>query len=83
MARTLANAAGTHIDYAESALGAVRSQSEDLGRMWEWFDRAGYDCDINSLRQVHPDVGWHDFGQWAREQDWSAIGAPRPAQPPG
>ncbi len=82
MARTLTKATGMEIDYGEAALGAVRSQSEDLARMWEWLDRVGYDCDIDSLRQVYPDVGWHDFGRWAREQDWSVIGAARSEQPP-
>lgn len=82
LARTLTAATGTEIEYAEAALSAVRSQSEDLARMWAWFDRVGYDCDIDSLRKVYPDVGWHGFGQWAREQDWSAIGATRSARPP-
>ena len=82
MAGTLTKATGIDIDYAEAALNAVRSQSEDLARMWEWFDRVGYNCDIDSLRQVYPDVGWHDFGRWAREQDWSVIGAARSEQPP-
>jgi len=82
MARTLTKATGIEIDYAEAALSAVRSQSEDLARTWEWLDRVGYNCDIDSLRQVYPDVGWHDFGRWAREQDWSVIGAARSEQPP-
>ncbi len=82
MARTVRAATGTEIDYAEAALSAVRSQSEDQARMWEWFDQVGYNCDIDALARSYPEVGWHDLRRWAREQDWSVIGAARPEQPP-
>jgi len=59
----------------------VRAQSEDFARMWEWFDQVGYDTDISALRHVYPEVGWHDFRQWAREQDWSVLDEPSSEQP--
>ena len=46
---------------------------EDGARMFEWFDRVGYSADIGALRREHPEVGWHTFEAWAREQDWSAL----------
>jgi hypothetical protein len=41
--------------------------------MFEWFDRVGYDADIVGLRSFYPEVDWHRFSDWAREQGsfWS------------
>jgi len=82
MARVLAVVTGSAIEHARPAMEAVRRQSEDLALMWEWLDREGFDCDLGALHRAYPEVGWRDFGRWAREQDWSLIGAGRPEQPP-
>jgi hypothetical protein len=42
--------------------------------MFEWFDRVGYDVDIDALRKEFPEVRWHSFADWAREFDWSVLG---------
>ncbi len=42
--------------------------------MFEWFDKVGYSADIAALHREHPEVGWHIFEGWAKEQDWSALG---------
>ncbi len=81
MAEILAHAVGSPIGYVEALLAQVRVQSEDLARMWEWFDRVGYDADIEGLRRDHPDVGWHAFGDWARAQDWTVLDVASPEQP--
>jgi hypothetical protein len=41
--------------------------------MFEWFDRTGYSADMKSLRRDFPEVEWHTFEQWARQQDWSDL----------
>lgn len=61
------------IRYQEIPLDALRQQSEEMAVMYEWFDRVGYDADIPGLRRDFPDVGWHRFADWARQQDWSAL----------
>lgn len=53
--------------------GVLRAQSEDMARMFEWFDSTGYAADIHRLRRDFPEVKWHTFEQWAREQDWSVL----------
>ncbi len=25
------------------------------------------------LRREHPEIGWHSFEAWAKDQDWSAL----------
>jgi hypothetical protein len=47
--------------------------------MYVWFDSVGYDADIVGLRWLYPEVDWHSFSIWAREQDWSAINVPATA----
>lgn len=59
--------------YEEVPLEAVRSRSEDMMRMYEWFAHEGYHVPIPLLRQDYPRVGWHTFEDWARTQDWSAL----------
>jgi len=69
-------ASGRRIEYTALPIDAVRQQNEDLARMYEWFDRVGYDADVVGLRVLYPEVAWHRFSVWAREQDWSAIAVP-------
>jgi len=81
MAKVLTEVTGSAIGYSEAPLARVRAQSEDFARMWEWFDRVGYNSDINALRRAYPEVGWHDFRQWVREQDWTVLDEASPDQP--
>jgi hypothetical protein len=64
-----------------ASLDALRSQSADLARMWEWFDQVGYSAEPDVLVRSYPEVGWHDFRRWAREQDWSVLDEAGPEQP--
>ncbi len=41
--------------------------------MMGWLARVGYNADITGLRRDYPDMGWHSFGEWARDQDWSIL----------
>jgi uncharacterized protein YbjT (DUF2867 family) len=75
VAEVLTRVTGHEIDYVELPLEQVRqAMGEDGARMLEWFDRVGYSADIEALRREHPEVGWHTFEDWAKEQDWSVLG---------
>ena len=52
---------------------ALRARSEDMARMFHWFDTTGYAADIKSLRRNFAEVTWHTFEEWARKQDWSVL----------
>lgn len=41
--------------------------------MFEWFEDVGFSVDIEGLRRDFPQVGWHDYTGWAREQDPAAF----------
>lgn len=74
VAEVLTRVTGREIHYVELPLEQVRQAiGEDGARMFEWFDRVGYSADIEALRREHPEVGWHTFEEWAKEQDWSAL----------
>src|SRR5438552_6766208 len=75
-AAAISEASGRHIEYTALPIDAVRQWSDDLARMFEWFDRVGYDADVVGLRLLYPEVDWHRFSNWAREQDWSASAVP-------
>ena len=75
VAEVLTRVTGQEIHYVELPLEQVRqAMGEDGARMFEWFDRVGYSADIATLRQEHPEAGWHTLEDWAKEQDWSALG---------
>ena len=75
-AAAISEASGRHVEYTALPIDAVRQWNDDLARMFEWFDRVGYDADVVGLRGLYPEVDWHRFSNWAREQDWSARAAP-------
>jgi len=80
-AAVISEVSGRQIEYTALPIDAVRQWNEDQARMLEWFDRVGYDADIVGLRSLYPEVDWHRFSTWAREQDWSATAVPATTQP--
>ena len=78
-AALISDVSGRRVDYTALPIDAVRKQNEDMARMFEWFDRVGYDADVVGLREIYPEVGWHRFSDWAGEQEWSAIAVPATA----
>ena len=67
-AAAISEVSGRHIEYSALPIDALRQRNEDQARMFEWFDRVGYDADIVGLRSLYPEVDWHRFSIWAREQ---------------
>ena len=72
-AATLSKVTGRAISYAPVPLAAIRSFSEDMALMYEYFDRVGYSVDVAGLRRDYPEVGWHTFAAWAAKQDWRVL----------
>jgi predicted ester cyclase len=72
-AAILSKVTGREVHYEGFPSDVLRAQSEDMARMFEWFDSLGYAADIKSLRRDFPEVKWHTFEEWARKQDWSVL----------
>src|SRR6266550_4435453 len=75
-AAAISEASGRHVEYTALPIDAVRQWNDDLARMFEWFDRVGYDADVVGLRWLYPEVDWHRFSDWAA----SRIGQPGPSR---
>ena len=72
-AAILSKVTGRKVNYEGFPPDVLRAQSEDMARMFEWFDHTGYTADIKGLRRDFPEVKWHTFEEWARKQDWSVL----------
>jgi uncharacterized protein YbjT (DUF2867 family) len=87
-AAAIGEVSGRHIKYSALPIEALRQFNADQARMFEWFDRVGYDADVVGLRSLYPEVDWHRFSIWAREQRWlwaqpRTAGRRDNATPPG
>jgi uncharacterized protein YbjT (DUF2867 family) len=73
VAEVFSRASGKPMRYAEFPLAQMRTMSEDMAIMFEWFDKVGYSANIAALRKDYPEVGWRSFEDWARAQDWKKL----------
>jgi uncharacterized protein YbjT (DUF2867 family) len=73
VAEILSRKIGRRLEFQQIPLDAMRQQSEDWARMFEWFDEVGYSFDLDWLKQEFPEVGWTNFKAWVDSQDWSDL----------
>ena len=73
VAEILSKVIGKPIKYFQVPIENIRKMSEDLAKMYQWFERVGYSVDTMALRRHYPEVGWHSYEAWAKGQDWKAI----------
>lgn len=70
----LSRVTGRPFSYFQVPLDVIRQRMGDDGaKMYEWFDRVGFTFDRAALRREFPDVAFHDFESWAKEQDWTTL----------
>ena len=62
------------VQYVQVPWETLREQSEDLYRMYDFFEREGYAADIATLRAQYP--GLRTFDGWLDEGGLSALGKP-------
>ena len=75
-AAILSKVTGREFVYEGFPPEGLRAQSEDLALMFEWFDHTGYSADVVGLHRDFPEVKWHGFESWTREQDWTVLDSP-------
>src|SRR5256886_11688400 len=73
VAAAISEASGRRIESTPLPLDAARQPKQQLRGTFERFDTSGHGRDVGGLRLLYPEVDWHRFSNWAREQDWSAI----------
>ena len=79
MVSTLNEVSDRRFRYLEVAIADLRRQNPEAAVMHEWFDRVGYQADIEALRRDYPEVGWQTFEEWARTRDWRIADSVMPA----
>ena len=69
IAQILSRAAGRKIEFVRAPIEEVRKGSADYAKMLEWFDRVGYDADIEDLKKQY---GYRptSFADWAAQAKW-------------
>lgn len=70
MAEVLSDVTGRTINFYSVPIEDVRKGSEEFAVMLEWFDRVGYNADIQATA-AELDVQPTRFREWADRQDWS------------
>jgi uncharacterized protein YbjT (DUF2867 family) len=68
-AKIIGNAAGKRVEFVQAPIEEVRKASEDYAIMLEWFDRVGYDADIDGLAR-ESGVRPTKLADWARTVKW-------------
>jgi uncharacterized protein YbjT (DUF2867 family) len=72
-AEAIAADIGARVDYVQVPWEALREQSEDLYRMFDFFAREGYAADIAVLREQYP--GLRTFDGWLAEGGLASLRA--------
>ncbi len=68
-AKAISAASGKSIGFVPIPIGEIRKASEDYALMLEWFDRVGYDADINGMGK-ESGIKPTSFAQWATKIKW-------------
>jgi len=72
-AAILSRAIGHAITYSQIPMEALRKKSGAMANMYDFFEKEGFSIDTNSLRQEFPEIHWHTYESWAKEQKWENI----------
>jgi uncharacterized protein YbjT (DUF2867 family) len=62
------------IKYTQIPMEMIRKMmGNDMVTMFEWFEKEGYHVDTAALRREYPEIKWHTYESWAKEQNWESI----------
>lgn len=73
VAEILSKVIGKPIKYYPVHIENVRKVSENAAKFFEWYLHEGYFVDVQALHTEYPEVSWHTYESWAKEQNWEAI----------
>jgi uncharacterized protein YbjT (DUF2867 family) len=69
-AQIISDVSGKTVEFVKTPIEEVRKFSDDYAIMLEWFDRVGYEADIEGRAQ-EAGIKPVTFAQWAAKTDWS------------
>ncbi len=76
IAQKLSRFVGRQIEYVHLPTEELKKFNEEFAIMFDWFENTGTGIDIAHLRRAYPEVGWHNFDQWAETQSWKTLKQP-------
>jgi uncharacterized protein YbjT (DUF2867 family) len=68
LAEAFQRATGVPARFEEQPKSELFAFSEEMGKMFTWFEEKGYAADIPALKKAHP--GLLDLEAWLRETQW-------------
>ncbi|WP_214410471.1 NmrA family NAD(P)-binding protein [Sphaerisporangium fuscum] len=73
-AAVLGRVIGREIPYEQMPIEQVRRWAgQEIAAMFQSFEENTQFLDTAALRERYPEVGWHDFEEWARTVDWDRL----------
>jgi hypothetical protein len=72
----IGQAMGRKVSFFQVPIADVRKASEDYAAMLEWFDRVGYDADIEKTAK-ESGVQPTRFTDWVKTANWQPLAATR------
>jgi uncharacterized protein YbjT (DUF2867 family) len=61
------------IQYQQIPMEQVEKTSKDLATMFRWALQQNMRFDLAPIRRELPEIKWHTYEQWAKEQNWDAV----------
>lgn len=70
-AEVFARVLGRQVTFRRMPMPVVRvALGKEFFQMFRWFNAAGYQADVASLRDRYPDLGLRTLEDWLREEGW-------------
>jgi uncharacterized protein YbjT (DUF2867 family) len=66
VAKAYTNKLGKDVKFVSLPIDAVKQYSQEVGAMFEWFQKHGYEANINELKKVKPEL--KTFNTWVNNQ---------------
>jgi uncharacterized protein YbjT (DUF2867 family) len=60
---------GRPVQYKEVPVEQISKHNEDMGRMFEWFNRTNFSVDIRALKRLHPEMMTLEW--YLRKHGWA------------
>lgn len=79
MTAVVSKVSGRQMNFHEVSIDELKNllkhmpTAHGIPSMFEWFNRVGYSIDIAALHKEYPEIKWHTFESWAKQQDWTSI----------
>ena len=64
----ISKTSGRPIEYIQVPLENVHDL--DMAKMFAFFNKPGFSVDIIELHRTYPEIPWHTYHSWAKEQNW-------------